>query len=225
MPTILITGTNRGIGLGLCEHYVKAGWRVLATTRQGGAHPVKGVESFALDLMDFDSIQNLQKTLQGEVIDVVWNNAGVLLSRVGGPAEIDNTQDWLNVFHVNTVAPLQLAKALRENVLASSYKSFIFTSSQTGSLEKNPVSYYSYCSSKAALNMSVSIFAKELEGDAKAVLVHPGHVQTDMGGGEAVYSVNESVTFMTNIVTKVCLEKASEHNGKFYNYDGSILPW
>ena len=101
MPTILITGANRGIGLALTESYLKDGWRVLATTRSPGAAVAKGAEPLVLNVTDPDSIAALKAQLTGIPIDVLWNNAGVYLDKNTPLGEIDD-KDWVRTFEINT---------------------------------------------------------------------------------------------------------------------------
>ncbi|MCO4759701.1 MAG: SDR family NAD(P)-dependent oxidoreductase, partial [Oceanospirillaceae bacterium] len=154
MPTILITGANRGIGLALTESYIKDGWRVLATTRSPGAAVAKGAEPLVLNVTDPESIASLKAQLTGIPIDVLWNNAGVYLDKNTPLGEIDD-KDWVSTFAINTISPIRIAEALTENVAASDRKIMAFTTSKMGSLTHNGMGAYAYRSSKAALNMAV----------------------------------------------------------------------
>ncbi len=225
MPTILITGSNRGIGKSLCELYRDRGWNVIATSRDTTKNPVENVQKESLDICDAASLLALKKRLSGVVIDVLWNNAGVLLER-DPQSDYQETEKWLKTFHANTIAPLQVAQALKENVLSSERKIFAFTSSRVGSIEENDRPYYSYSSSKAALNMTVTIFGREVEErGGSALVLHPGWVKTDMGGEEAPLSSQESAKEMANLIDSITPKRQSEFNGAFYNYDGTTIRW
>ncbi|MGB1237687.1 MAG: SDR family oxidoreductase [Pseudomonadales bacterium] len=225
MPTILISGANRGLGLALSESYVKDGWRVLAATRHTDACVADGAEQVILDLSNPESFSALAQQLQDQAIDIVWNNAGVYLDKGTSLDELhDDT--WLQSFAINTLAPIRIAQALKQNLALSSRKTLVFTSSKMGSLTLNGEQAYAYRSSKSALNMAVRCLAKELEPHhISCLLLHPGHVKTDMGGPEGAIEVDESIASMRAIVDKCEPKRLAAMSNRYYDIDGSILPW
>lgn len=225
MPTILITGANRGIGLALTESYLKDGWRVLATTRSPGATVANGAEPLVLDVTDSDSIASLKAQLKGIPIDVLWNNAGVYLDKNTSLSEI-NDEDWVRTFEINTISPIRIAEALNENVAASDRKIMAFTTSKMGSLTHNGMGAYAYRSSKAALNMAVRCVEKDFSTHGiSCLLLHPGHVRTDLGGSEGAIDVNTSVAGMRTVVDQVNAANREDFSGGFFDYDGASIPW
>jgi len=225
MPTILITGANRGIGNALCESYLTDGWRVLATSRSEQASVATGAEHFVLDVTQQSSIDALAAQLQGVDIDVIWNNAGVYLDKDVDLAQLDS-QTWLQSVAVNTIAPIQIAQALHQNLSNSDRKVLAFTTSKMGSLSVNGEGAYAYRSSKSALNMAVRCLAHDLKAQyISCLLLHPGHVKTDMGGEEGAIDTATSVKGMRAIVDGVNQANYSQFNSQYFDYDGSIIEW
>ncbi len=218
MPTLLLTGANRGIGKSLAEAYLADGWTVMAACRDAASAP-EGTTAMTLDIGDEGSINALVASLEGKPIDVLWNNAGIYVDK--GRSVDDNTfADWELSFRVNTAGPTRLASLLRGNVAASDHKTMAFTSSMMGSITKNSGGAYLYRTSKAALNMAVDCLTKELMSDGiKTVILHPGWVQTEMGGSEADIDTRTSATSMKNVVDRLTV------SGAYLNYDGKPLPW
>lgn len=225
MPTVLITGANRGIGLELARQYAGDGWRVLATCRDPDAaaelKAVTGeVQVLRLDVDDPAGVAALASTLKGQPIDVLFNNAGIN-RRVPSIGAIDYGA-WAQSMVTNVFGPLRVAAALVDNVLASDRKVMAFTSSKMGSIAENSGGSIVYRSSKTALNMAVSCLARELGGRGViAVLFHPGHVRTDMGGPTAPVTPSESSAGMRTVIAGL----TAKDNGSFRNYDGATLPW
>ncbi|MTI09194.1 SDR family oxidoreductase [Curvivirga aplysinae] len=225
MPTILLTGANRGIGKALAETYVADGWDVIGTCRDTSNVNIKGVQFYPLEVTEEDSIEQLKQVLAGHPIDILWNNAGVYLDRGKKLDQLTNKQ-WLETFHINTIAPIRLASAFMGNVEKSERKVMAFTSSQMGSITRNGGGAYAYRSSKSALNMAVNCLSQEVEASGTScVVLHPGWVQTDMGGSEADITVETSAMGMKNVVDPIGPERQNSYNGLFFNYDGSQIPW
>ena len=225
MPTVLITGANRGIGLELARQYAAEGWRVLATCRDPGkAGDLKAiagdVEIHRLDVDQPATIDALAATLKGQAIDVLFNNAGIN-RRAPTIADIDYDA-WAATMETNVFGPIRVADALKENVLASTAKVMAFTSSKMGSIAENGGGSIMYRTSKTALNMAVSCLAKELGGQGViAISFHPGHVRTDMGGASAPVTPTDSAAGMRKVIAGL----TPKDNGAFRNYDGAPLPW
>ncbi|GHD59012.1 short-chain dehydrogenase [Thalassobaculum fulvum] len=225
MPTVLITGANRGIGLELARQYAADGWNVLATCRDPGkAAELKAVAGdvavHRLDVDDPAGVEALAARMEGRPIDVLFNNAGIN-RRAPSIADIDYAA-WAETMTTNVFGPIRVAWALRDNVLASDSKVMAFVSSKMGSVAENTGGSIMYRSSKSALNMAVSCLAKELAGrGAIAVLFHPGHVRTDMGGPSAPVTAPDSAAGMRRVIAGL----TPQDNGAFRNFDGTPLPW
>ncbi len=220
MPTILITGANRGIGRELVSAYSADGWRVIATARDPAAAGLD-CECLEMDVADPNGAAALKDSLADTAIDVLWNNAGVYLDKGMSLAGMDYDL-WAESMLVNALAPIRVASALIENVAASERKVMAFTSSMMASLSRRPAGSYAYRSSKAALNMAVTCLTHDVQDKGIAtVLLHPGWVRTDMGGENADIDVTTSAMGMKRVVDAMSPEKS----GGFFNYDGTEIPW
>lgn len=225
MPTVLITGASRGIGLEYVRQFAAEGWDVIATCRApDSASDLSSIAGnitvHALDVDSDDSVAELKAAVGAQPIDVLINNAGINF-RAPTLAGI-NYDEWAQTFQTNVFGPMRVADALMDNVLTSDRKQIAFVSSRMASIELNSGESYSYRSSKTALNMAVSCLALEFAGKGiTAVMFHPGHVSTDMGGATAPVTPTESVTGMKSVI----LGLTPSDNGKFFNYDGAALPW
>jgi NAD(P)-dependent dehydrogenase (short-subunit alcohol dehydrogenase family) len=225
MPTLFITGANRGIGLEFARQYAADGWRVLATARDPqGATELNAIPGDVtirpLDLdADFFEI-DWNGTLGTEPIDLFISNAGVM-----GPRSIDTIDDaaeWVNMLAVNTVAPVVLAKAALPLVKAAGGKLIAITSKMGSIADNGSGGYIAYRSSKAALNAAWRSLAIDVKGDGvSAAVLHPGWVQTRMGGSQAPLPPEESVAGMRRVIEGL----TAEQTGSFFNYDGAVIPW
>lgn len=225
MPTVFITGANRGIGLEFVRQYAADGWKVIATARDPGkADELNAIDGDvtvrALDL-DGDFFQiDWNGVVGDQPIDVFINNAGVM-----GPTKLDTIEDaaaMVNALAVNTVAPVVLAKAVLPLVAAAKGK-MVALSSKMGSIADNSSGgYIAYRATKAGLNAAWRSLAIDVapQGVVAATL-HPGWVQTDMGGANAPLAVQDSVAGMRRVIEGLTPERA----GGFYNYDGAAIPW
>jgi NAD(P)-dependent dehydrogenase (short-subunit alcohol dehydrogenase family) len=225
MPTVMITGASRGLGLEFARQYAEAGWRVIATARAPETAEAlqalgPGVAIHRLDVADVAAVGALGDALARESIDVLIANAGVYGPGKMTPAAIDEG-GWLDTFRVNSIAPLALAGALLKPVARSSERKMIAITSRLGSMgANNDGGLYAYRSSKAALNAAWRSLALD-HPEVVAALLHPGWVRTDMGGPDATLGPEESVTGMRRVIAGL----GKGDSGRFYNYDGSPIPW
>lgn len=226
MPTVLITGASRGIGLEFVRQYAAAGWKVLACCRTPGKaadlNKITGdVSVFALDVDDDQNIASLAQQLKSIPIDVLINNAGISKPEASTLGEI-SSEVWLQVFRTNTIAPLKMAEAFLPNMEAGKEKKLIAITSRLGSIELNEGGRYSYRSSKAALNSAWKSLAGDTAGKGMiCVVFHPGWVQTDMGGASAPVKPSQSVAGMIRLISGF----TRKDSGTFRNFDGESLPW
>jgi NAD(P)-dependent dehydrogenase (short-subunit alcohol dehydrogenase family) len=223
MPTVLVTGAGRGIGLELVRQYSADAWNVIACCRQPAAaaalRQIGGrVEIESLDVASEAAIIDLGRRLKDRSIDVLINNAGIFGPRGG----IDVAQ-WLEVFRVNSIAPYLIARELAEQVARSDRKLIVSLTSRMGSIEVTADgSATIYRSSKAALNMAMKGLSAELKPRGISVVVfHPGWVQTDMGGKEAPLAPADSVAGLRRVIAGI----GPAETGRFFNYDGTPIPW
>jgi len=229
-PTILITGANRGIGLELSEQFAEDGWQVLACcrnpadARQLQALSERGlaIELHALDVTDYAQMATLADQLANRPIDILLSNAGIYGSKGTGFGEVD-AEEWRQVLEVNTIAPLMLAQAFVEQVAASQQKLVAVISSKVGSIADNSSGgSYIYRSSKTAVNQVVKSLSIDLAGRNIAVIsLHPGWVQTEMGGPNAEIGTDESVSGLKSILQSAGLAQS----GQFIEFNGNSIPW
>ena len=221
MATAVITGGNRGLGLEMAKQYAAAGWDVIGTARE----PEKAEELNAIDkvtVMQLDaaedtSIKKFAEQLGDRPVDLFINNAGIY-----GPSELDREQ-WLDLFNVNVVGPVKLATALKDNLARSQTRKMVVISSQVGSIAENETgSMMYYRTSKAAVNQAWHSLAQQwLDDGLTLAMLHPGWVQTDMGGENADLTPPESVEGMRAVIDGL----THDQNGKFYDYSGREIPW
>ncbi|ENC6722251.1 SDR family oxidoreductase [Vibrio harveyi] len=230
MSTVLITGANRGLGLEFVRQYTNKGWYVLAACRAPEsanalnelAKNNDNIEPLTLDVTKESDINGLADSLNGRPIDHLILNAGVLGDDCAKLGEMTQTK-WLEVLTINTVAPALLIQALQDNVAASELKTIVGISTRVASLGDNSSgNMYSYRTSKAALNQILVSAAQNLrEKKVKTLAIHPGWVQTDMGGKDATFTAEQSVSGIINVASNLTLEES----GSFRVFDGSMIEW
>jgi NAD(P)-dependent dehydrogenase (short-subunit alcohol dehydrogenase family) len=227
MPTLLISGASRGLGLEFVRQYAGAGWQVHATCRDpdnaAALQAVAGeVQVHRLEVTEKASLAQLALDLNGAALDLVIANAGVSGPRSMTPELVDR-DSWLETLTVNTIAPLALAGALRRNLEQGRQKKLVAISSRLGSIACNDSGgLYAYRSSKAALNAVWQSLAVDWQAAGMiCAVLHPGWVATDMGGPSADLHPSESVAGMRKVIEGL----TPLVSGHFFNYDGAELPW
>jgi NAD(P)-dependent dehydrogenase (short-subunit alcohol dehydrogenase family) len=223
MPAILVTGAGRGLGLEFVRQYAAAGWSVIATVRQhgdGDALRTLGARVELLDMRDFGSFADLGKSLAGQPLDLFVANAG--MTSPGEMRTAEEAERFLEVLAVNSVAPTVLASLLLPNVIAAQGRMIAITS-QMGSIADNGSGgWLAYRASKAALNAAWKTLAVEWASKPIAMaMLHPGWVQTDMGGRAAPLTPEDSVAGMRQVIEGL----GTKDKGQFLNYRGEVLPW
>jgi NAD(P)-dependent dehydrogenase (short-subunit alcohol dehydrogenase family) len=230
MPTALIIGASRGIGLEFARQYRLAGWNVIGTLRDPAtasglnalATSDAQLEILRCDVTNRGAVEALARQLGGRAIDHMVFNAGI-----AGPREYTMTDfdehAWIDVMRTNVMAALRVAGNFVPHVRASERKLMAFVSSRRGSMAENTWGgHYLYGSSKAALNCVVKSMAVELAPAGVAcVLLTPGWVRTDMGGAQAPLSAEASVRGMLDVLERAGLAES----GRFFQYDGREIPW
>ncbi|MDD2751877.1 MAG: SDR family oxidoreductase [Candidatus Omnitrophica bacterium] len=235
MPTVFITGANRGLGLEFARQYASDGWKVIATCRN--PHKARQLQKIngqliirPLDITDCSQIKSLAKELRGYPIDVLINNAAV-----HGPRDASatfgniNIPAWLETMRTNLVAPFKVTEAFLKQIKSGKRKIIVFISSRAASVnERGKLKHhrtggsYIYRSSKAALNAVAKSLAFDLCAEKIGVLVlHPGWVRTDMGTEEAWIDKETSVSGMRRVIEEFKLKKS----GSFLAYNGKNIPW
>ncbi len=234
MQRILITGSNRGIGLELARQYLERDdTHIFATCRnpdsasalqQLAAQQRGRVQLIQLDVTDTASINASVQAIEADGIDILINNAGVFprddrattFGKLDGAAMLEN---W----HVNAVAPIMVTQAYADLLRRGNAARLVMISSDAGSLTlKDGGCNYTYPASKAALNMLTRCVAAELKADdIITTMIHPGWVQTDMGGPTADLTVPESAQGVIRVIDSL----TSADNSAFFRWDGERMPW
>lgn len=228
MKNIVVTGAGRGIGLALAKEFSQLGHRVLATYRdeKSAAELLRlseeeegDVTTVTADVRDEKTFGPLKKQLQewGSV-DILVNNAGVIGSEAGSLGKLD-ARKMMDTFDVNTFGPLRVCQLVMPFVKAGGTVAHI--TSLMGSISDNTAGgYYDYRMSKAALNMFNRCLALEFP-KVTCLVLHPGWVQTDMGGAGAAVTKEESARGLCQVI----LDAKPELTGQFFDYAGHRLPW
>jgi NAD(P)-dependent dehydrogenase (short-subunit alcohol dehydrogenase family) len=235
-PTVLITGSNRGIGLEFVKQFSERGWNIIATARK----PVEatdlqeiaaGNERIVieqLDVTDFERIGTLANKYGDRSIDLLLSNAGITPKYKSAFRTVSGV-DWdmaRQSMEVNAIAPVRIAQAFMGQVAASDQKKIVVISSKAGSFAEGPEMpmMYSYRASKAALNMLIYTLSFETaKRDVTLTLMSPGQVNTTPGFKMKIaIEPDESVSKMLKVIDGLSIED----NGKFLDYeDGRVIPW
>ncbi len=217
MPTTLVLGASRGIGLELARQALAAGERVIATARSDeGLATLRalGAQALRLDVAEPASASGLAWQLDGEKIDTAWHVAGVMCSRADA-SQPPTQPEFDRVMHANVLGAMQLIPQVAPLVAAAGGR-MAFLSSVMGQIGGAAASNaWLYRVSKAALNMAVAS-ARHAWPDVTFVCLHPGWVQTDMGGGSAPVTVQQSAAGLRRVVAGL----APADSGAFIQYDG-----
>lgn len=253
-PTVLITGSNRGIGLEFARQYAALGWRVIATCRDPGkadklkaiaaAHPNVVIEK--LDITDHAQVDALAERYSYLAIDLLLNNAALLSDR---PKQAFGAIDYdlfRQIIEVNTIGTLKVTEAFTPHVVASTTKKIVTLGSAAGSIQmiNPPPDFYAYRASKAALHLLMKNVALELADTGVLVgLINPGLVDTrgfaDIGPDDPVPEDFKVVVELirsgtlklstpeesVSLMIPLIDNLTSEQSGVFLNADGQQLPW
>ena len=220
----LIIGASRGIGLGLAEELAARGWHVFASQRSASEGLTEAAEDAEIevvtaDVTDAASIQALAGKIEKGTLDVILLNAGIMGSE-NQSVESASEDEVTEIVMTNAVGPARAAKQLLP--LLRDGGTLAFTTSRMGSIAESSGGYDLYRMSKAAQNiLAKGLFEQEAKRRGIAVLsLHPGWVQTDMGGPAAHLTVAQSVGGLADVLEA---EQPTAH--RFLNYDGSEIPW
>ncbi len=227
--TAIVTGANRGIGLEIVQQLLGQGLNVIATARNPEnadqllslAKDYKELLTVSpLDVSKPESVKAFGASLGDTPIDFLFNNAGILVNHSDVPPSID-IDAIQESFNINTLGPIRVYQACRDNLLNAESPKHILTTSKMGSLSDNTSGRaYAYRMSKAAVNMFIRSLSKD-DDKVVSVAMHPGWVQTDMGGPNALITTAKSASGMIDFAMKA----KSSDSGQFFSYDAQSIPW
>ncbi len=226
MPTALIIGASRGLGLGLAEEYLRRGWSVIGTVRGEGTKLHELVPASngrlrieMLDITDDAALVGLRDTLDGQALDLLFVNAGI----ANGPAETvtDTTTDgFVQLMLTNALGPLRALEALIGLVVPDG--TAVVMSSGLGSVGNNTKGGWEvYRASKAALNTLTRSFALRQGGGRTVLVMAPGWVRTDMGGSGASLDVGTSVRGLADTIAA----RRGSGTCLYVDYQNTIVAW
>ncbi|CAK1582191.1 unnamed protein product [Parnassius mnemosyne] len=244
MKTVLITGANRGLGLGMVKYLIKEKRteKIFATCRNASEELTKlsdehkNLHVLHLDVKKIDSFADfstkVSKLLINDGLNLLVNNAGVTTKFT--KLNLVKEEQLMENFMVNTVAPIMLTKTLlpllkqaadvnSDKPIGVHRAAIVNISSVLGSISQNDQGgFYPYRCSKAALNAATKSMSLDLKKDQILVTcVHPGWVRTDMGGKNAPLDIDTSINGIFNTLCKL----GEADSGKFLEYNGNELPW
>ncbi|KPF70013.1 short-chain dehydrogenase [beta proteobacterium AAP99] len=223
MKSVLIVGASRGIGLEFATQYAANNWNVFATARDEaglGRLRALGADALMLDVTDPAAPARLAERVAGKDLDLAIINAGTFGPRLAAP-DAPAMTDFDAVMHTNVFGPMQMLLPVAQG-LKDGGKLAVLSSKMGSKGARTSAGGWVYRASKAAVNSVVK--------DASIILAarsitcaafHPGWVKTDMGGTDADLTVQESVSGLRHTF----LQLAAEHNGGFFDYDGTPIPW
>jgi NAD(P)-dependent dehydrogenase (short-subunit alcohol dehydrogenase family) len=223
----VVTGANRGIGLEFVKQLTARGEQVDATVRDlGDAAELQALGSSGvrlsvhrLDVADDESVDAFATQLPEGPVDVLINNAGVSGLKGGEPID---PADILRVVNVNAVGTLRVTRALLPRLREGKGKRIVNLTSVLGSIAESNGGRYAYRMSKAALNMATKLLAEDLRAEGfRTVALHPGWVQTRMGGTAAPVPPEQSVAGMLRIIDGL----TAEQSGHTFDFQGRAIPW
>ncbi|MBY6072841.1 SDR family oxidoreductase [Marinobacter salsuginis] len=217
---VVITGANRGIGLELARLYASRGCSVIGVCREASPE-LKEVAARIIDRVDVttdEGVARLVAGLEGEHIDLLINNAGLLQDEKLGRIDFDSIRTQMEI---NAYAPLRVAEALVDQIPSGGKIANI--TSRMGSIADNDSGgRYGYRASKAALNAFGKSLAMDLKPRGIAVAqLHPGYVKTRMVNFGGLITPEESAKGLAERIDGLTLD----NTGSFWHSNGEELPW
>ena len=232
MSNVLIVGATRGIGLELTKQYSEAGNSVIACARDKSKAPLldelaSGSESITIEQLDIANPSSIE-TAANNIGDITIDTAIIVAGDVGGDPmqqqSIDNIdiEQWHKTLDTNTIGPLLVARAFKKNLVASGNGNLMILSSQLAASTWPMGGMYIYSTTKAAVGKIGKILSLDWAEDPVTVsIMHPGWVQTDMGGPGAEITAEESASGIISVISNL----TKEDSGNFYKWNGDIHPW
>jgi NAD(P)-dependent dehydrogenase (short-subunit alcohol dehydrogenase family) len=231
MKTILITGSNRGLGFEFVKQLSQGKTNIIATCRNPTqatelsqlAYSRPNISIVQLDVTKDEELNSLKEKLSQFSLDWIINNAGI-----GGESGVTvgniDRKNFLKVMDVNCLGPLKVSDTFLPLLLKGKDKLIVNISSRMGSIADNDRGRsYAYRASKAALNCVMRSFALDVAKEGvKVMLLHPGWVQTDLGGMQADMVPESSIAAMLDVIAQ---HHSESHAETLRSYNGDIIPW
>lgn len=225
MTTILITGAGRGIGFELARQALDMGWKVIGSVRTVEAQrelaqklPQMAVLNF--DVTDHKALEKVANAFHSP-IDVLVNNAGVIGDMPQATLEMD-FDGFAKTLAINTLAPLKVTQVFLPLLKQGNNPRLVNISSKMGRMEFSASDRIAYRASKAALNKITQGLATDLKDDGvTCIAMHPGWVQSDMGGAQADITPAESAAGILQVIQSLTIDDT----GKFIDWDGTARSW
>lgn len=225
--TALVVGASRGLGFGLAQEFLRRGWNVVGTVREGKKSKLHDLAASAngrleieyVDITNPSQIEKLKKSLQGRVFDLLFVNAGVTNPRYETIGEV-STEEFVRVMVTNALSVMRVVEQLAGNVAATGTIGVM--SSGQGSVADNEKGEFEvYRASKAALNTLMRSFAARRAEDRSLLLIAPGWVKTDMGGAAAIFTVEEVIPKIVDTIIAQEGKKGLQYLDRF----GKMVRW
>jgi len=231
MSNIMIVGATRGIGLELTKQYAEEGNSVIACARDTGSASLldelaSGSDNITIEQLDVSNPSSIEEA-SNKIGDTAIDTVIIVAGAVGGMPEnqsIDNIdiEEWHRTLDTNTIGPLLVAKAFKDNLVSSGDGNLMILSSQLGASTWPMGGMYIYSTTKAAVGKAGKILSLDWAEEPITVsIMHPGWVQTDMGGPTAEITAEESASGIRNVINGL----TKEDSGNFYKWNGEIHPW
>ncbi|MFZ8932589.1 MAG: SDR family NAD(P)-dependent oxidoreductase [Bacteriovoracaceae bacterium] len=240
---VLIIGAGHGIGFGLVNEILTKNktLHLHATFRDKNlASPLLELKDhprlsiYGLDPCNEEEVAALSNKLEGKTFDLIINCVGFLYNDKFRPEKSFRNfslEYFLESMKVNASVSALLFKYFEQTLSKEKISSFINISAKVGSIEDNSLGgWYSYRSSKAALNMLIKCISIELKRKKTPCIVlaiHPGTTTTELSNpfskniSHKIHSINETA----HNILEVLEEKTIEDSGQFFNWDGQTIPW
>ncbi|OSQ36775.1 SDR family NAD(P)-dependent oxidoreductase [Thalassospira mesophila] len=231
--TILLIGASRGLGHAMAAEFLKKGWNVVGTVRDGSGHTLlhdlqahyqNQLEIEILDICKPDQLCALHQRLSDRKFDILFVNAGTANPDPNQTIGEISTKDFTDLMITNALSPMRVIETLKACVTATGTIGVM--SSGQGSIANNETGLRElYRGTKAALNMFMRSFAARETTNATRsrafCVMAPGWVKTDLGGPDARLTINESIPSLVTVL----LEKHGKPGLEYLDYLGRTVPW
>jgi len=229
IPTILLIGASRGLGLAMAADFLNRGWNVVGTIQDGARtelhdladeHPGR-IEIESLDITEPEQITALHERLSGRSFDMLFHNAGIANANPRESIAEVPTEEFVRVLVTNALSPMRVIEGLQDLVPADGLIGIM--SSGQGSVSNNERGGAEvYRGSKAALNQYMRCYAARHAGEPRAlVLMAPGWIRTALGGPDAPFGVEDAIPKVVDVL----LSQQGKPGLRYLDREGHTVPW